>query len=529
MILLTILQLGIPKSIELTYRNRIQILNYTDDWMQHAQGGILVPVCNNHIITKKFIQSTLYYFNKCNNWKHCIIHFQDDCFAISTQLVKTLHITSKDFTPINSLINKIIYSKDRQDDITLYLRETSELWGNSINEHIDNLNIINVANELSRCFYPHCDEDNDCLDEKQTKPVKSLKLVKRIKTNRIIQNAKDSPKVISPKESAISPKQIITHKPITRQLRKVELRTCLSNNTNALYNKMKTPVDNLLNIAIPIVNRWDLLERCLNSIDFPVNKVIIVDNSFSEYIRQHVKAFTQNDHPYINEFILIDKRMNNLGFAGSLNYVMQCFPMDWWFFCNNDVIFGKGDLYKIATYLMSTKTSPPYICKCWQWCACIIKKPLIDAIGFLDETFYPSYFEDTDYQLRAAIWGYNNNIEVIGSIDNLNIKHGDKNPKSLENASKHNYGGANHVRIDNHVQQVFQKHITANRKYFIQKWNIKDFYDDYKVLPDKFKHLTMERHMMHWNPEFAQQKRKQILQQHLEDDIFIRGMNKIKT
>ena len=31
-------------------------------------------------------------------------------------------------------------------------------------------------------------------------------------------------------------------------------------------------------VIIPVLNRYDLLERCIDSLDFPVDKIIIIDN-----------------------------------------------------------------------------------------------------------------------------------------------------------------------------------------------------------------------------------------------------------
>jgi hypothetical protein len=31
-------------------------------------------------------------------------------------------------------------------------------------------------------------------------------------------------------------------------------------------------------VVIPVLNRYDLLERCIDSLDFPVDKIIIIDN-----------------------------------------------------------------------------------------------------------------------------------------------------------------------------------------------------------------------------------------------------------
>ncbi|NDG20000.1 MAG: glycosyltransferase family 2 protein, partial [Betaproteobacteria bacterium] len=31
-------------------------------------------------------------------------------------------------------------------------------------------------------------------------------------------------------------------------------------------------------VIIPVLNRYDLLERCIDSLDYPIEKLIIIDN-----------------------------------------------------------------------------------------------------------------------------------------------------------------------------------------------------------------------------------------------------------
>src|SRR5512146_1130159 len=88
-------------------------------------------------------------------------------------------------------------------------------------------------------------------------------------------------------------------------------------------------------LAIPALNRPDLLRRCVASID-PAWHVIVVDNSPAGGIADGIEV----------EVIDVGR---NLGVAASWNLVMKAHPDEpWWAFANVDTEFAPDDLDRLA-------------------------------------------------------------------------------------------------------------------------------------------------------------------------------------
>ena len=75
----------------------------------------------------------------------------------------------------------------------------------------------------------------------------------------------------------------------------------------------------LPNLIVPVLNRYDLLQRMLDSIDFPVRDMLIIDNGGE----LDTVAFPK---PVLNSHVL--SMPSNLGVAGSWNLGIKLFPHD---------------------------------------------------------------------------------------------------------------------------------------------------------------------------------------------------------
>ena len=93
----------------------------------------------------------------------------------------------------------------------------------------------------------------------------------------------------------------------------------------------------LENLTIPVLNRYDLLERCLQSIDYPIKHLLIIDNGAST-VEQDIEVHV----PEIVKFTTYLPMPANLGVAASWNLGIKSFPYDdRWFFASNDVVFAR--------------------------------------------------------------------------------------------------------------------------------------------------------------------------------------------
>jgi GT2 family glycosyltransferase len=157
-------------------------------------------------------------------------------------------------------------------------------------------------------------------------------------------------------------------------------------------------------IIIPVLNRYDLLERCLQSIDYPVEHLIIIDNGGQSSLQYY---------PWV-----IDRRLvsnyhvwsmpTNLGVAPSWNLGIKATPhARGWIMLNSDAWFELGQLqhfYDDCDDTMIVHTEKAWSC---VW----VGQDVVGKIGLFSECYVPAYFEDNDYAQRAKAF----NISIMVS------------------------------------------------------------------------------------------------------------------
>jgi len=170
----------------------------------------------------------------------------------------------------------------------------------------------------------------------------------------------------------------------------------------------------LPNLIVPTLTRYDLLERLLDSITFPVDHLVIIDNGG--------KWKTEYEHTFV-DVVTVLRMPANLGVAGSWNLGVKCFPHDpFWAFASDDAYFLPGSLAAMADTgpdeIRLSKGAP-------HWQAFTVGENLIRRVGLWCEGFHPAYFEDTDWERRARAEevtiqqvlnvGHNNSSTLKGS------------------------------------------------------------------------------------------------------------------
>jgi GT2 family glycosyltransferase len=157
-----------------------------------------------------------------------------------------------------------------------------------------------------------------------------------------------------------------------------------------------------------VYNRGDLLTRMIESIDYPVSQIVHVANGVDESVvtaHKRIRDLYPNNHTI---FVPGDgqPREVNLGYAGGNNWILKNFMNDWVLLVGSDIQFRPGQLQKIAEYYeRHKKDSPsmPVVNTNYGWNCTGITKAGIDTIGYLDENFYPLYYEDCDFNWRHTI------------------------------------------------------------------------------------------------------------------------------
>ena len=152
-------------------------------------------------------------------------------------------------------------------------------------------------------------------------------------------------------------------------------------------------------MIVPVLTRYDLLDRMIGSINYAIKDLVIIDNG----------AKTTDWSPTWNQWVSKTwhlKFPSNLGVPVSWNLGIKSLPMsDYWLIANFDIEWG-GDSLKLfaeqstADKLLLSNGSP-------EWCAFSIGSKVVEKVGLFDDSFVPAYFEDTDYRRRADFLGVN--------------------------------------------------------------------------------------------------------------------------
>jgi GT2 family glycosyltransferase len=148
-------------------------------------------------------------------------------------------------------------------------------------------------------------------------------------------------------------------------------------------------------LTVPVINRPDLLAKCLQSIDTDVD-LLVIDNSpqgfAAELIVEH----------YLGAFFITEPPAN-LGYAGSVNHVIQTRPeLPYWLFANADTEFGEGDIERLCAEM--DKGGPRWV-GVTDWRLFGLTAEAVDLAGFWDANYHPAYCEDADYERRCDLAG----------------------------------------------------------------------------------------------------------------------------
>jgi len=208
------------------------------------------------------------------------------------------------------------------------------------------------------------------------------------------------------------------------------------------------------NLIVPVLNRYDLLQRMLSSIDYPIRHLFIIDNGDGPEevleIPDWVREVTYSPVP------------SNLGVAASWNLGIKSFPEhNRWFFASNDIYFEKGALETLS----SARTDEVTLCEVFPYFQTfVIGEEVIEKVGLFDEIYYPAYWEDTDFLRRVENAGLSvKHLRVFVGHDNSSTIQSD--PK-LQKNNKRTYetnGDIFRVKKDSKDYSVYGWSLSARR------------------------------------------------------------------
>ena len=155
-------------------------------------------------------------------------------------------------------------------------------------------------------------------------------------------------------------------------------------------------------LGVPILNGPELLERLLASLNHPVHTLAIVDNSSGDAaVQRCLNRLERKGHPGV-ERVRVSRPFGNQGVAASWNQILTSFPeLPWALIVNHDVVFAPGVLAQLLAVVdPGLPQWLPLLPGAAAYSAFVLTALAWDRVGLFDESFYPAYWEDTDYRNR---------------------------------------------------------------------------------------------------------------------------------
>lgn len=169
-------------------------------------------------------------------------------------------------------------------------------------------------------------------------------------------------------------------------------------------------------LGFATLTKFDLAQRLLDSIDYPVEHLVIVDNSGKKEFEPVIET------DLIKNLWLIQVP-HGLGANGAWNLIIKSTPhAPYWVIPNDDAYFEPGALQKIAEQVDTDAFNFLNINPKWS---CVV--PGEGAVlkgGLWDEVFHPIYFDDDEYEWRMRELGVKfNTIDAVVHHDNSSTLH----------------------------------------------------------------------------------------------------------
>jgi hypothetical protein len=203
----------------------------------------------------------------------------------------------------------------------------------------------------------------------------------------------------------------------------------------------KTPIPV---VGFAILSRFDLAQRLLNSLDYPIEHLVIVNNSGT-------KNWTPSKPDCVENLWHIEVPYG-LGANGAWNLIIKSTPYaDYWVLPNDDSWFEPGALATIAAERRLDAFNFVRVSPAWS---CVIPTATaVSKAGLWDEIFYPIYFDDDDYERRLKHFKVPfHTIDAVVHHDNsstLNSGYQDRNAATFQRNQQVHY--AKTISNDNTV------------------------------------------------------------------------------
>lgn len=225
-------------------------------------------------------------------------------------------------------------------------------------------------------------------------------------------------------------------------------------------------------IGAAIVNGFHWMERLINSVDFPVEKFIIIDNNGKGELTQDLRRLADTSHPFISKIHLIEMP-SNLGVAASWNLLIKTnLTAPYWLIASHDIAFTPGILEEFYLNAQDPKVGMVHGSGGdfgdGAYDLFLIKDWVIQKLGLFDENLYPAYCEDVDYIMKNTRWRWDYPEDPIKRVAGLNTPYYHGN--ALSNDPEYYHGGAQTKKQSAELNARLDNINVMNFEYMYQKW-----------------------------------------------------------
>ena len=212
----------------------------------------------------------------------------------------------------------------------------------------------------------------------------------------------------------------------------------------------------IITLGIPVLNRGDFLLRCVTSVDHPVENLVIINNSEGKNA-QVTAACSQIERREIQNASLFDnikiETKKNLGCGPSWNYIFKTNPGPW-LISGSDIMFLPGSLALLDDVYEKNPDAGMVMADGYN--VFLMTPKALELVGYLDENFYPAYYEDCDHWRRTVLSG----IKAVG-VPGFKHIHGEIGDP---------HGGSSTVRSDPELNRKNGITTQNNHDYYVRKW-----------------------------------------------------------
>lgn len=202
-------------------------------------------------------------------------------------------------------------------------------------------------------------------------------------------------------------------------------------------------------LGFATLTRFDLAERLLSTINYPIEHLVIVNNSGTQT--------WQPTKPDLVEKMWHIEVPFGLGLVGAWNLVIKSTPYaPYWILVNDDCWFEPDSLRKIAEEVDTEALNFAHV-EQTPWAAPIIGEGAVRRAGLYDEAFYPIYFDDNDLERRIRAAGVE--VKQLSAY----IRHD-------PNQTKHQFMHKVPFTWDRNEKLLQQK--IANDDYSVHGWSL---------------------------------------------------------